>query len=140
MELSESYRKRIQELAGIDEKSQFGQDEIHSFLKNTKRGEFIYYIKHGDNKIRRVYYSGFRNGYHWANPAGGNNPYQKDEVIFPSKEVEIIKIGTTPVESKADYKERISTLKQIEKEKKGQELNQKYRDAYRQSKLYPNID
>ncbi len=144
MKLTESYRNRMMELAGvIQENMHLYRNHIEDQLKSIPRGTPLLFIKHGEDHNRKAYYSGFRNNAHWANYVGGGpsyNSYQNDVRIFPAKDIEITRIGNDTIESESDYQDRIEAIKQINKEKRGQELNQMYRDAYRQEKLYPNVD
>lgn len=144
MELSESYQNRIKELAGIIQENLYiYRDDVQNQLNSIKRGTPIYFKKHGDDKVRKVYYSGFRNNSYWGNAVGGGpsyNSYQKDERLFPSKDVEIVRIGNDTVESKEDFDDRIETLKMIDREKWGQAKRQDYINAYQRNKQSPNID
>jgi len=114
---------------------------IEDALKKSKKGDIIEFIKHGNDKVRKSYYDGFREGTHWVKYNDGG-PVLSTEVngvnLFPNKQVEILKIGKNTVESKFDYKDRVQAMKMVDKENRNKQIKTKYRDAYIHNKKTPN--
>lgn len=118
-------------------------DEIEKNLKKAKIGDEISFIKHGDDKIRKSFYDGFRNGVHWVQYSDKSNllaTKMNDMNLFPNKSVEILKIGRNQVQRKKDFEEIEAIKMQLDKERKGKESQINYRDAYVHGKAFPNVE
>lgn len=87
-------------------------------------------IKRWGGDLLTVYITHIKNDIVWAR----HYNEQQDVRIFPTKQVEILKIGSNEVQSKADYDKDIEDILAYEKEKNIEFRKQMYRDAARKDR------
>lgn len=115
---------------------QINRSRIEHVLKKSKVGDSITIVK--DGKKQNVFFAGQKNNSFFATTyRPGESQHRQDSYmrLFPTKRINIIKVGSESVESKEDAVGRDEYYQEKEREEK----RNMYRQAYAREKADPNI-
>lgn len=117
-------------------KEEVSRDKIDAKLNKSQKGTPVTIVKNGKEQV--VFLAGYnQNAFYATTYQPGQKQHRDDSYmrLYPTKHINILKIGHEKVETREDFSDRIEFYKEMEREEK----RDMYKQAYAREKADPNI-